>query len=619
MTLRAVDSETELITEFCKAPRLVCISQHGDRADGPSLFKWDEFEAKTLINVWLHEDTIIGANIAYDMGVFAAQWPDLLDIIVAAYDRNEILDIQIAEKLRDIALGQLNRVPGAKDPKRPYSLESLAWRYLQKEMDKSTWRLRYGELRDVPLKDWPAGAREYPVIDAYYTYQIWQAQEKVDLRTIADESRHSFWLHLLSCWGIRTDLGVVAELEADLNLRLEERIRLLERGGLIRRVKGEWVRDTKAAMSLMVGVSGEKAKLTATGRVSLDEEACLDSGDETLAAYAQYSSLKKQLSSDIPALRRGEIHARFDSLKETGRTGCGDPYNLQNPPKSGGVRECFVPRPGFVFIDADYDLLELRCFSQVCLEILGWSDMADVLNAGKDVHTDLASYILGISYDEGMARKKAKDPELKVARNTAKNCNFGLLGGMGAERFVLLCKRGETPIIITEEYAKELVAVTKRRWTELPAYLRWAGKITEEGPAYVPDLLGGGVHRGGCDYSTAANTNFQRLGAHVAKSAGWAIMKSCYVDRKSPLYGSRIVNFVHDQFIIETPLDVANDAAVETGRLMVEAAKPWLPDVPATTTPCLATCWSKNAEAIYDAKGRLLSWSPKEPEVKKAA
>lgn len=619
MTLVAVDSETELITEFCKAPRLVCVSWADELSSGIS--KWDESVTRRNLDYWFADDSIVGANIAYDCGVFAAQWPDMLDAIVAAYDADRIGDIQLAQKLEDIAAGQLHRVPGAKDPKRPYSLESLAWRHLGVEMDKTTWRLRYGEFRDVPLDSWPDGAREYPVKDAMVTFAVADAiakdKEAFFFKTVADESRHAFWLHLLSCWGIRTDLGAVAELESATNLKLEERLKTLERAELIRRVKGEWIRNTKNAMVRMVEVCGEKARKTETGRISLDEEACRDSDDDVLKAYADYSSLKKTLSSDIPALRRGEIHARFDSLKETGRTGCGDPYNLQNPPTEGGVRECFVPRPGFLYIDADYDLLELRCFSQVCLELLGWSDMADVLNAGMDVHTDLACYILdGIPYEEGIRRKKAKDHAFGVARATAKNCNFGLLGGMGAPRFVLLCKNGHQPIIISEGYAKELIGTTKRRWTELPAYLRWASTITDEGPAYVPDLLGGGIHRGGCDYSTAANTNFQRLGAHVAKSAGWAIMKACYVDKKSPLYGSRIVSFVHDQFIIETPFDVANDAAVETGRLMVEAAKPWLPDVPATTTPCLATCFSKNAEAIYDAKGRLLPWSP---EVKKAA
>jgi hypothetical protein len=42
---------------------------------------------------------------------------------------------------------------------------------------------------------------------------------------------------------------------------------------------------------------------------------------------------------------------------------------------------------------------------------------------------------------------------------------------------------------------------------------------------------------------------------------------------------------------------------------MVEASHPWLPDVPATTTPCLATCFSKLAESYYDENKRLIPWS----------
>ena len=43
------------------------------------------------------------------------------------------------------------------------------------------------------------------------------------------------------------------------------------------------------------------------------------------------------------------------------------------------------------------------------------------------------------------------------------------------------------------------------------------------------------------------------------------------------------------------------------------------PDVPATVTPCLATCWSKDAAAIYDANKRLVPWSPPEEKEVKAA
>jgi hypothetical protein len=183
---------------------------------------------------------------------------------------------------------------------------------------------------------------------------------------------------------------------------------------------------------------------------------------------------------------------------------------------------------------------------------------------------------------------------------------------MGPDRFVALCKR-EYRIVMAVERARELIAITKARWSELPRYFAWASAMTEDGAAFVPDLLGGGIGRGGLSFTETCNTPFQRLGAHVAKSAGWAITRACYADPASPLFGSRVVNFIHDQFLIETPAGArAHDAAVETGRLMVEAAARWLPDVPATTTPCLASCWSKDATAVHDAGGRLVPWSPVE-------
>ena len=56
----------------------------------------------------------------------------------------------------------------------------------------------------------------------------------------------------------------------------------------------------------------------------------------------------------------------------------------------------------------------------------------------------------------------------------------------------------------------------------------------------------------------------------------------------------------------------AHECAKRVGFLMTEAAKPFLPDIPATCTPCLASCWSKGAEAVYNSspEKRLMVWEP---------
>jgi DNA polymerase I-like protein with 3'-5' exonuclease and polymerase domains len=70
------------------------------------------------------------------------------------------------------------------------------------------------------------------------------------------------------------------------------------------------------------------------------------------------------------------------------------------------VRECFVPRRGYVFAQADYGILELRALAQVLLAMFGKSAMAEALQAGRELHLEMAARLLSIPYEEAVARKK---------------------------------------------------------------------------------------------------------------------------------------------------------------------------------------------------------------------
>ncbi len=606
MTVVAVDTETCLISARCKAPPLVCVTYARQNQPPPGLLKWDDTRNYDILVDWLTHHTIVGANIAYDMGVLAAQWPHLLPLIFQAYEDNRITDIQLRQRLIDIAHGELDH-PKHRVGKGCYSLQALAKRHLGIELDKDTWRLGYGELRNVPVEQWPEGARKYATDDAVSTLRVYEAQEPF-MPLLADafrQAKHAFWLHLMSCWGFRTDLEKVQALEAAILRELEKVKAELIHAGLLR---PNGTRDTKAAKARMVECGG--TKVTPKGDVSLDDEACRASGDPVLEAYAEYTHLTGLLNKDILALKQGEIHARIQPLLETGRISAGGNvedggYNITNPARKGGVRECFIPRPGYLLVDSDFDGLELRTMSQVCLHLFGESRMAEALNAGQDPHLVMAAGLLGCDYETAAARYKAKDPAAKEARQFSKIANFGLAGGMGANTFVEYAKNNG--IIITLEKAYELKQAWLRTWPEFRRYLAWVGQLTETGPAQVEQLFSGRF-RGGLGYSQCANTLFQGLGADAAKAAGWAIARACYDEsQRSILFGCRIVAFVHDQFLVEVPDDdLAHERAQEVGRLMCEAAGQWLPDVPPTTTPCLSRCWSKDATAVYDATGRLI-------------
>jgi len=631
---------------------------------------------------------LIGHNIAYDLAVTAAQYPELIPAIFEMYEQGRVRDTMIRQKLLDIAQGIFRGFmapPSKEDLKQGrkkgkwvalnYSLDDCYYRYTKKRLDKDTWRLEYERLRDLPLSEWPEGAKEYPLKDTDATWVVyWNQEEQAQWwdsevakyftrienpNVLGDESaqcRAAFWIQLMRVWGIRTRRSRVKKLRDEANQLHDDTLKFLqeqklcpkcyklledgtcERHGKVSRiervrckdksgrtylklvktepvslVRANGVRDTETAKARMAYVMGgeENCRRTKKNQIQLDQDACVASNDPLLKAYSELTQIKSVVTKDIPALMRGilmPIHSNFNSLIATGRTSSSKP-NIQNIRRLPGIRECFIPRKGMVFLDADYDGLELRTLAQACIKIVGWSKLAEVLNSGKDPHLMVAAEILDISYEEAVARQN--EDAVDEARQTGKVANFGFPGGLGVEALILFAKKTYN-VQLTEDRAKRL----KRQWIaafpEMELYFQHINALCAEDPvdglALVQQLFSGRL-RGGIKYTVACNSYFQGLGADATKNAGWLLAKACYVDKKSPLYGCRIVNYIHDQFLIEAPEERAHEACMEMVRLMLEGAKPFLPDVPPTISkPIVARCWSKKAKPVKDKNGRLIPW-----------
>jgi DNA polymerase-1 len=331
-----------------------------------------------------------------------------------------------------------------------------------------------------------------------------------------------------------------------------------------------------------------------------------------LKRYAELSALKKTLSTDIPLLQSGTripIQARFESLLETGRTSSSP--NIQNVSTDFGVRECFVPAPGKVFVAGDYSGFELRTWAQVCLIQFNESEMAKALNAGMDPHLKMASLILKISYEQA-AEEFAAEPTGRVykARQSGKVADFGYPGGLGYKRFVDYA-RTSYGVIITEEEARKLKAFWSESWPESLKFFAWAGEECEKATPVLKQFVSN-RYRGDLGFTEFCNSTFQGLAADAAKNAGFLVSRACYADETSPLYGGRPVNFIHDEVVVEiadTPR--AHDAALELARLMILGADPFLPDVPPKVEPLISRRWSKKAKPVHGPDGRLVPWDLK--------
>lgn len=667
------DTETCLIRPGLLAPPLVCVSYarfdfHGDIERG--LIHWSE--AEPFLERALQEPSTL-ANAPYDLAVAGVQFPKLMPLIFDALEAGLIHDVLLRQKLLDIAYGRYRGywTKSGHFVQHFYSLDALSKRFLKLKLEKDGgWRLRYAELRDLPCEEWPEAAKEYAIKDAVCTLGVHVCQDQYTdpngmlnepvsaiLANEMDQVRAAWGLHLMSVWGIRTDSEAVRELHRRVWGEYERVRDRLKACGLLRKTGA---RNTVAAKALMVEALGvEGCRLTdtglkklrtkemtheeavAAGYIKLDEESCDESGLSELRDYARFGSLIKLESTYVRALYRGikyPIQSRFEPLLETGRTSSSDP-NIQNPPRSLfeqhdengepiegtgdlGVRECFIPRPGHVFIACDYDKAELCSLAQVCLWLVGRSRLAERLNNRFDPHLDMGAQLMGIPYAEADRRKKMGDKEVKKFRQMAKAANFGLPGGLGAATFMKYAKAAYG-VVLTLDEAKALKQRWLEAWPEMEEYFKQInntmitlGEKDEDGRhiqrAWIKQFVSNRF-RGCIPYTVCCNTYFQGLTADAGKDAVWQITKRQFLMPESALYGSHMVNWVHDEAIVEVREDRAHEAAMELRQVMIQSFKKYHPDMhrAVNASPALMRRWAKEAEPVWK-DGRLIPWEDRE-------
>lgn len=649
----AIDSETYPIRAGCLAPKPVVWSAHG--VEGSELWLANHgFPAELFVSLISADVTLVTANGPYDMAVAAHAEPVLWKSIFQAYDDGRIVDVQTLQKLIDISQGCLSRP--RYDGTSGYSLADLAWHYLKRDRSEAkhspdSWRMRYHELDGVPLEQWPPEAIQYARDDAKDTYDVFMAQRaKYGVLPSETEQYRAAWaLHLMSVQGIRTDGTKVAALKERLMAdRVTQRAQAQAAGFLkltpcdkddkpdvlvpykrdpTKHRRMRWGKDMKAIRAKVeaaFSARGLAPPLTDGLQTSTDEDCLTRSKDPDLLALAGSGITEKLLSTYVPALEQGiheRVNTRFNVLVNNGRTSShkdkatGAGFNFQNFPRSDEtdpnaavnfVRPCIVPTEGTYLCSIDLDTGELRSLAQVQLWLFGKSRLAEVLNAGKDPHLDFAAQLLGISYEEALANKKR--PDVKKARQFGKIFNFGAPGGLGVNSLVDFARTNYDTDLSVEE-AQRLRNRWERTYPEMRRYFDYISKLVGEGGARIKSF-GSGMLRGDVGYTDACNHFFSNLIAQGVKDAIFYIAWECYVDRGTPLFGSRQVAMIHDETLLEVPKHAAHEAAHRARDVLLEHVGKRLPDVPPTASPALMHCWEKDAAPVY-VENRLVPWERK--------
>ncbi len=643
------DSETALFGPSRMAPPLACLSVTTPQSDGLYGSENAPAVAHALMDgAKAGRYRLVGANNAYDNGVLMALDPSLTRPVFEAYQANGIEDIQIRELLIDIAKGIVTpkgtfvfNHATQKNEEKGYKLGELSERLLDRPLDK-TLQKAYGPLVGTCPSTWAPEYRHYPLEDSRATRDIAVHQEEQvrhDPEILHDshaQARAAFALHLTSCWGMRVDEEAVNTLRVVLTNEITSITKNLQHHGFVR---ADGSRDKKLLQRYVHSILGDRAPLTKGGKtrgpqVSVAGEVLEGMSDPLMVDMVRYTEIKDIIFARylnyLSQTNGHPVQTGFYPLLVTGRCSSREP-NIQQFPRDAAVachasppcgncaaclveitsvREVFIPRNGNVFVGCDYDTLELRTLAQACLAVLGKSRLAEALRAGLDPHLQLAAILVGVDYPEALRRYKAGDKLIADMRQMSKPANFGFPAGMGTDTFVDYAWRSYG-VRVDEATAQKLKDAFMYSWTEIREYWSFIQALVGPGGGGEVVHLYSRRRRGRCHFTAAANSFFQGMAADGAKAALFEVVRRTFCEPYSALWGCKVVNFLHDEILLEAPEHRAHEAAIELQAVMCEEMSKFVQDVPVKATPVLMRRWIKGAKPVYDAGGRLIPYERK--------
>jgi DNA polymerase I len=320
----------------------------------------------------------------------------------------------------------------------------------------------------------------------------------------------------------------------------------------------------------------DRRKKTASGHYSTSAEVLEDLRGQhaVVDMVLEYRELSKLRSTYLEALPQsvnpetGRIHTSFSQTGSvTGRLASSDP-NLQNIPTRSelgrAVRKGFIATPGKVLLSVDYSQIELRILAHMSED----TAMLDAFRAGHDIHAATASAIFNIPL-ESVDRDH---------RRLGKSINFGLVYGMSP--FGLSRNTG-----LTLAEAENFVKAYFKQFPGVKGYLDGIRRLaTRQG--YVETLLGRRRYFPNLANPSNMNINMRNREEREAINApiqGTAadIMKIAMIRLPGAIAEAgcpaRLLLQVHDELVLETPLDDLNETARLVQEVMENAIKLTIP------------------------------------------
>jgi DNA polymerase-1 len=300
-----------------------------------------------------------------------------------------------------------------------------------------------------------------------------------------------------------------------------------------------------------------------------------------IATLLEYRTVQKALTSygqnmiELINPTTGRLHADFRQIgAPTGRFSCTNP-NIQQVPHAVEYRRCFSGHPeGRKLVIADYSQIELR----ILAEFSGDRAFINAFNSGADLHRVTAGEVFNV----------APDQVTREQRDFAKRLNFGVVYGIGAQRFSLM-----TGLSVPE--AENVLRKYFATYRQLDTYLHEAAnRAVNERQARTGS---GRLVRFRYDEQDRQQISMTKRNGKNTPIQGTSadILKRALRLLKDELRGTnaQIVNIIHDEIVVEADAGEAQEVAQKVERAMCAAGEEYVKTVPVKVETEIADEWVK--------------------------
>jgi DNA polymerase-1 len=300
-----------------------------------------------------------------------------------------------------------------------------------------------------------------------------------------------------------------------------------------------------------------------------------------IGTLLEYRTVQKALTSygqnmiDLINPTTNRLHADFRQIgAPTGRFSCTNP-NIQQVPHAIEYRRCFSGYPeGRRLIIADYSQIELR----ILAEFSGDRAFINAFKSGADLHKVTAAEVFGVGVDQ-VTREQ---------RDFAKRLNFGVVYGIGAQRFSIMTGLGvpEAENVLRKYFAT---------YRGLDTYLHEAAdRAVRERQARTGS---GRLVRFRYDDQDRQQISMTKRNGKNTPIQGTSadILKRALRLLKDELYdtNAQIVNIIHDEVVVEADAGEAERVAEKVERAMRVAGEEYVKTVPVKVETEIADEWVK--------------------------